>query len=160
MAADKSFIPPADVVKRIRYLRGQRLLLDSDLAALYGVPAKRLNEAVRRNKDRFPPDFCFSVTKLELKCIMQSALVAMMMHGYRPDTNRLGHHATLLQSLPLTIGADPKRVVVLDALRRQRNVADDTGDDIDESTTEHCINEAVRLIDEVRMRRRAMMRSS
>lgn len=68
------------------------------------------------------------------KAIMQSALAALMMHGYRPDTNRPGHHMTVIQSLPLTIGLDAKRMIVLDTLRRQRNVADYTGEDIDEST--------------------------
>ncbi len=43
-----------DVSQRIRVIRGQRLLLDSDLAALYGVKTVRLNEQVRRNSDRFP----------------------------------------------------------------------------------------------------------
>ena len=83
------------------------------------------------------------------KAIMQSALAALMMHGYRPDTNRPGHHMTVVQSLPLTIGVASKRVVVLDALRRQRNVTDYTGDDVDASTTDHCIIEARRLIDDV-----------
>lgn len=83
------------------------------------------------------------------KAIMQSALAALQMHGYRPDTHRPGHHATVLQSAPLTLGLSSKRVVVLDALRRQRNVSDYTGDDVDESTAENCITEARRLIDEV-----------
>ena len=83
------------------------------------------------------------------KAIMQSALAALLMHGYRPDTNRPGHHMTVLQSAPLTLGLSPKRVVVLDALRRQRNVSDYTGDDVDNSTAENCIAEAKRLIDEV-----------
>jgi hypothetical protein len=83
------------------------------------------------------------------KAIMQSSLTALMMNGYRPDTNRPGHHMTVVQSLTLTIGIESKRVVVLDALRRQRNVADYTGDDIDISTAEHCITEAQRLIDDV-----------
>ena len=83
------------------------------------------------------------------KAIMQSALAALLMHGYRPDTNRPGHHMTVLQSTPLTLGLSSKRVVVLDALRRQRNVSDYTGDDIDESTAENCIAEAKRLIGEV-----------
>jgi len=73
---------------------------------------------------------------------MQSALAALMMNGYRPDTNRPGHHMTVIQSLPLTVGLDSKRVIVLDALRRQRNVADYTGDDVDETTAQHCIDEA------------------
>jgi hypothetical protein len=46
-------------------IRGQRVVLDSDLAALYGVPTKRLNEAVRRNADRSPTDFCFQLTAEE-----------------------------------------------------------------------------------------------
>src|SRR3990170_890722 len=83
------------------------------------------------------------------KAIMQSAMAALMMHGYRPDTNRPGHHMTVVQSLPLTIGIDSKRVVVLDALRRQRNVADYTGDNVDESTAEHCIAQAEQLVDDV-----------
>ena len=80
---------------------------------------------------------------------MQSALAALMMHGYRPDTNRPGHHMTVVQSLTLTVGVAAKRIAVLDALRRQRNVADYTGDDIDDSTAEHCIAEAKKLVDEV-----------
>lgn len=83
------------------------------------------------------------------KAIMQSALAALMMHGYRPDTNRPGHHMTVLQSLPLTIDIDRKRIVVLDALRRQRNVADYTGDDIDVSTAGHCIAQAEQLLNDV-----------
>lgn len=46
-------------------LRGERVILDSDLARLYGVPTKRLNEQVRRNADRFPPDFLFRLTEDE-----------------------------------------------------------------------------------------------
>jgi hypothetical protein len=49
--------PVVDLSQRIRILRGQRVLLDSDLATLYGVTTKRLNEQVRRNGDRFPVDF-------------------------------------------------------------------------------------------------------
>lgn len=49
----------------IRELRGERVLLDSDLARIYGVPTKRLNEQVRRNADRFPQDFMFRLTETE-----------------------------------------------------------------------------------------------
>lgn len=83
------------------------------------------------------------------KGIMQAALAALMMHGYRPDTKRPGHHMTVVQSTPLTIGLEQKRMVVLDTLRRQRNVADYTGDDVDISMAENCIAEAKRLIDDV-----------
>ena len=50
----------------IRTIRGQQVLLDSDLAILYGVETKRLNEQVKRNIERFPEDFMFQLTKVEL----------------------------------------------------------------------------------------------
>ncbi len=89
------------------------------------------------------------------KTIMQSALAALMMHGYRPDTNRPGHHMTVIQSTPLTLGLSARRVVVLDALRRQRNISDYTGDDVDDSIAEDCIKEARELLDDVLAWRKA-----
>jgi hypothetical protein len=80
---------------------------------------------------------------------MQSALAAMLMHGYRPDTNKPGHHMTVVQSLPLTVGLRADRVTVLDTLRRQRNLADYTGDDIDDSSVQHCFAEARQLLKDV-----------
>ena len=50
-------VDTGDIAARIRWARGQRVLLDSDLAALYGVTTKAFNQAVRRNIDRFPADF-------------------------------------------------------------------------------------------------------
>ena len=50
---------------RILVLRDQRVLLDADLAALYGVPTKRLNEQVKRNRRKFPEDFVFQLTSKE-----------------------------------------------------------------------------------------------
>ena len=49
----------------IQEMRGERVILDADLANLYGVPTGRLNEAVRRNSKRFPEDFCFVLTQQE-----------------------------------------------------------------------------------------------
>jgi len=54
------------IAGRILVLRGQRVMLDADLAALYGVTTKRLNEQVRRNLSRFPDDFVFRLTDQEL----------------------------------------------------------------------------------------------
>lgn len=51
-----------EVAGYIRIVRGRRVLLDSDLAALYGVPTHRFNEAVKRNRTRFPADFAFQLT--------------------------------------------------------------------------------------------------
>ncbi|WP_198944496.1 ORF6N domain-containing protein [Robiginitalea sediminis] len=59
-------IPNEVIIKRIHAVRGQKVMLDRDLAELYGVETKRLKEAVRRNIDRFPEDFMFEMTKEEL----------------------------------------------------------------------------------------------
>ena len=83
------------------------------------------------------------------KTVMQAALAALMTHGYRPDTNRPGHHATVVQGLPLTIGLASARVTVLDTLRRKRNLSDYTGEDIDDTSAEQCIAEAERLLQDV-----------
>lgn len=58
---------PTGIAGRILLLRGQRVLLDADLAELYGVTVKRLNEQVRRNDKRFPVDFAFRLKINELK---------------------------------------------------------------------------------------------
>lgn len=55
----------ARIEARIYVIRGERVMLDADLAVLYGVATKRLNEAVRRNPDRFPPDFRFRLSAAE-----------------------------------------------------------------------------------------------
>src|SRR5256885_14273502 len=52
---------------RIRLLRGQKIILDSDLAELYGVPSKRLNQQVTRNVHRFPADFRFRLSRSEFE---------------------------------------------------------------------------------------------
>ena len=61
----KEIIPVERVVQSIRWFRGQKVLLDSDLAALYGVTTGNLNKAVSRNRDRFPSDFMFQLTAEE-----------------------------------------------------------------------------------------------
>lgn len=63
-----------DVSCQIRVVRGQRVLLDADLAALYGVTTARLNQQVRRNVERFPADFMFRLSLEEQESLMlQSA---------------------------------------------------------------------------------------
>jgi len=58
-------LPAERVETRILTIRGHRVMIDADLAELYGVPTKRLNEAVRRNATRFPEDFMFQLTAEE-----------------------------------------------------------------------------------------------
>lgn len=62
----QDLLPLEAITQHILVLRGQKVLLDSDLAALYGVETRRLNEQVRRNLERFPEDFIFEVNAEEM----------------------------------------------------------------------------------------------
>jgi hypothetical protein len=64
-----SLIQPEQIEQVILLIRGQRVMLDRDLAALYGVETKNLNKAVQRNLDRFPPDFMFQLTADEAEAL-------------------------------------------------------------------------------------------
>ena len=66
MAQKKTEIIQADVGSRIFTVRGQKVILDADLAQLYGVETKQLNQAVKRNADRFPDDFAFALAREEV----------------------------------------------------------------------------------------------
>lgn len=66
MTALKKFALPEQIETRIFEIRGQKVMLDMDLAELYGVPTKRLNEQVKRNPERFPAHFMFQITTQEL----------------------------------------------------------------------------------------------
>lgn len=63
---------PADPELRILVIRGQRVLLDVDLAKLYGVETRALNQAVKRNLDRFPSEFSFPLNREEIASISQN----------------------------------------------------------------------------------------
>ena len=67
----KEIVPIDRIAASIHLLRGQKILLDSDLAALYGVATKVLNQAVKRNSDRFPDDFMFQLSRGEVERISQ-----------------------------------------------------------------------------------------
>jgi hypothetical protein len=80
------------------------------------------------------------------KAIMQCAMVALMANGYRPSTTTPGHHQTMIQSLGLTLGVDNKVWIVLDALRRKRNLNDYAGDPIEPAAARTCIAQAEALL--------------
>ena len=64
-ATKAMIIPDELVINKIYLIRGQKVMVDRDLAKLYGVPTKAFNQAVKRNAERFPGDFMFRLTKKE-----------------------------------------------------------------------------------------------
>lgn len=78
-----SIIPDNIVVNKIYEIRNQKVMLDSDLAALYGVETKRINEQIRRNLDRFPEDFMFQLTEEEWESLRSQFATSKMGRGGR-----------------------------------------------------------------------------
>jgi uncharacterized protein (UPF0332 family) len=80
------------------------------------------------------------------KAIMQIANAALQAKGYRTLTSKPGHHQTMIQSLSKTLAIDSNTVILLDAMRKQRNTADYSGDIVPESTVTDCIAQAEILL--------------
>ena len=77
MASSRSaaLAPIEQIGRSILLLRGQRVIFDRDLAALYGVPTKALNQAVKRNTERFPEDLMFRLSRTETEALNRSQIV-------------------------------------------------------------------------------------
>jgi hypothetical protein len=118
-----------EVSRQIRIIRGQRVLLDSDLAALYGVKTLRLNEQVRRNADRFPEDFILRLTNQEHASLRSQFAILKKGRGQHrkyPPLAFTEHGtvmaATILNNAQLARKLDEleKSVAVLDADTRRQ----------------------------------------
>ncbi len=81
MADETRIVPIERIERKIYFLRGQKVMLDRDLAELYGVETRVLNQAVRRNKDRFPADFMFPLTRQEIRNLSQIVISSGFKHA-------------------------------------------------------------------------------
>ncbi|MCO8610718.1 DNA-binding protein [Burkholderia multivorans] len=84
------------------------------------------------------------------KAIMQLAMLALHANGFRPLTSRPGHHQTAIQTFSQTIGLPVGRMIVLDALRKQRNLSDYSGDVVPMSAVDECFDSAAALMADVK----------
>jgi hypothetical protein len=76
------------------------------------------------------------------KAIMQLAMVALQANGYRTLSSKPGHHQTAIQTLAISVGVPPAQVIVLDALRKQRNLSDYSGDLVPDAVAAECLASA------------------
>ena len=97
MKIDKQTVPDEIVMGKIIIIRGQKVMLDYDLAALYGVQTKVLKQAVRRNMKRFPADFMFVLTKKEFQSL-RSQFVTSKSGGMRYMPMAFTEHGVLMLS--------------------------------------------------------------
>jgi hypothetical protein len=112
-APPTSLLPLELVTHRIMVLRGQRVIVDADLAALYGVETKRFNEAVKRNAEKFPADFMFQLNAEEfanLRSQFATSSLDGVSHGGRRYAPRVfTEHGALMAA---TILSSPRAVEV------------------------------------------------
>ena len=83
MAKVQAVIPVERIASRIYLIRGEKVMLDSDLAELYGVPTSALNQQVKRNADRFPDDFAFQLTPEEFEALISQTVTSNSGRGGR-----------------------------------------------------------------------------
>jgi hypothetical protein len=91
------YISEEVVLNKIYFIRGKQVMLDSDLAELYGVETRRLNEQVKRNIERFPEDFMFQITVTEFENL-KSQIATSSWGGRRTLPNTFTEHGVLMLS--------------------------------------------------------------
>jgi hypothetical protein len=122
----KNLIVSADVDPLIYTIRGRRVMFDSDLAKIYGVTTKRLNEQVRRNKERFPDDFMFRLTAAEVNALNRSQFATgSQKHRDQkfPPFAFTEHGAVMLSAVLRTPVAVAASINVVRAFNRLRELA-------------------------------------
>ena len=120
--ADQVIMPVDQIVATILELRGKKVILDSDLARLYGTTTTRLNQAAKRNRDRFPEDFMFQLTSEESKILISQIVTSRSGHGGRRKLPYAftEHGAVMAASVLNTPKAVEVSVYVVRAFVRQR----------------------------------------
>jgi len=93
----QSILPDETLMNKIYLIRGEKVMFDTDLADLYGVETKRLNEQVKRNIERFPDDFMFQLTQEEFK-ILRSQIATSRWGGRRTLPYVFTEHGVLMLS--------------------------------------------------------------
>lgn len=119
---NNTLISTEPITQSIVILRGQKVLLDADLAALYGVETRRLNEQVRRNRKRFPSDFIFEVTDAEFANLMSQNATSSWGGRRKRPMAFTEHGAIMVASILKTPRAVEMSVYVVRAFVRLREV--------------------------------------
>jgi hypothetical protein len=122
MASEKSLVPVERIETAILFIRGQKVMLDSDLAEIYGVPTKRLNEQVKRNAERFPSDFMFQLTEDEFEKLRSQFATTKLTMRRNPPYAFTEHGAVMLANVLNSQTAISASVQVVRAFIRLREM--------------------------------------
>jgi hypothetical protein len=145
--ATPAAIRPEQIEQAILVVRGQRVLLDSDLASLYGVLTSALNQAVRRNTERFPSDFAFQLTQQEFTNLISQIVISKTGRGGRRKLPWAftEHGVAMLSSVLHSPTAARVNVEIMRAFVRLRRLLATPGELVEQITK---LGETVRLHDD------------
>ncbi len=117
-------VPVGLISERIFLIRGIKVMLDADLAEIYGVPTMRLNEQVKRNRDRFPSDFMFQLTKEEAGCLISQIAISKNGRGGRRNLPYAftEHGVSMLSSVLNSKRAVQINILIIRAFIRIREI--------------------------------------
>ncbi len=120
----QQLIPIEAIEKHIFLIRSQKVLLDSDLAELYRVPTFRLNEAVKRNRNRFPEDFMFQLSKEEVNVLTSHFAMSKLGRGGRRTLPYAftEHGVAMLSSVLNSERAVEMNILIIRAFVRLREI--------------------------------------
>ncbi len=110
----KNLIPLDKIENKVILMRGQKVMLDRDLAELYGVETKVLNQAVKRNKERFPDDFMFQLTRMEAEYLALQDVIPLrsqfvtLKKEYAKDIGKRGNSRSQIVTLKMGWGKNIK----------------------------------------------------
>jgi hypothetical protein len=157
---------PAEVIERRIYLiRGQKVMFDADLAPLYQVPTKRLNEQVKRNLDRFPEDFMFQLTDKEAHSLRSQSATSSLKSQIATSNGHGGrrtlpyafteHGVAMLSSVLNSKRAVQMNILIIRAFVKLREVLasnKELGDRIERLEVEHEHHSSIiaSVVDEIR----------
>lgn len=113
-----------------------------------GASIRKLLEAARRNLADARVTVIGADNRFDAayKCVMQCAMLGLWAHGYRTATSQPGHHQTAIQCLTLTMAVPTSTVIVLDSLRKKRNLSDYEGDPISDAMLAAALDQAESLL--------------
>jgi hypothetical protein len=122
MTRDRALVPVEEIARTIHTVRGHRVMLDFDLARLYGTSTTRLNQQVRRNRARFPADFMFQLTREELTNLISQIATSSRGWGGRriPPTAFTEHGAVMAATVLNSPRAVQMSIFVVRAFLRLR----------------------------------------
>jgi len=129
-------VPDLAIERTIYFIRGQRVILDADLARLYGVTTAAVNQAVNRNAERFPDDFSYLLTQKEFTDLISQSVISKSIRGGRRKVPRVftEHGVAMLSSVLRSPEAVKVNIAIMRTFVRLRRLMATPGEIVEQLT--------------------------